>query len=396
MVCPQAGRRARRYKSILTTLNTIPVQIAGIETSFTNWQNSAAFTNVAYSFVVMAGQPAPTGHYVVVRNQVPAPNGTPNPQDGAYTSWNWTPSGNLDMVGNAVMQINPAETNPTALTEVVAHEIGHLNFLGECSACSLGSSVMASGDVMNGTSGAMGPTGCDTNKSNQVDKYPDPNGGGGSCSPQSCPPGYRWDKDLCSCQTIRQSPIVIDTDGSGFHLTSGGDGVYFDIDASGTAEQVAWTAPRSTNAFLVLDRNGKGRIDDGSEMFGNHTTQPSSPDPNGFLALAEFDKPENGGNRDGVIDGRDAVYQNLRLWIDTNHDGISQFPELHSLAGLGVESISLDYHSSKYVDQYGNEFRYKAMVADDSKRHGRWAYDVFLVVSMGQSPCRAPDASFLP
>jgi hypothetical protein len=50
------------------------------------------------------------------------------------------------------------------------------------------------------------------------------------------------------------------------------------------------------------------------------------------------------------------------------------------LRDLGLETIDLEYKTSKRTDQYGNLFSYRAKVKDvHNAQLGRWAWDVLLV-----------------
>jgi len=190
---------------------------------------------------------------------------------------------------------------------------------------------------------------------------------------------YGGDFDPFTCRCTGWSPVIIDVNGDGIALTGPADGVDFDLNGNGTRDRLGWTLANSDDAWLALDRNENGNIDNGSELFGNFTAQPAGPNKNGFLALAEFDKAANGGNGDGVLNNHDTVFERLRLWQDSNHNGIVDSGELHTLASRNINELEFDFKESKRTDQFGNEFRYRAKVKDTQEgKVARWAWDVFL------------------
>jgi hypothetical protein len=67
-----------------------------------------------------------------------------------------------------------------------------------------------------------------------------------------------------------------------------------------------------------------------------------------------FIDPKNGGNGNGMIDPGDTIWPKLLVWIDANHNGISEPDELFSLSQGGIFSISRTYNVSQKTDQYGN------------------------------------------
>ena len=178
--------------------------------------------------------------------------------------------------------------------------------------------------------------------------------------------GGTWNYELGICE-VANSPIIVDVSNDGYRLTNARQGVPFDIDADGTPDQVAWTHPNGDEAFLVFDRNGNGRVDDGAELFGDATPMyASAAEPraaNGFDALLALERTEFGGGvPDGIIDRHDAVFRDLYLWHDANHDGRSQPRELTRVAHTDIVGFGTTAKEKKRVDEHGNEFRLKGVI----------------------------------
>jgi hypothetical protein len=116
-------------------------------------------------------------------------------------------------------------------------------------------------------------------------------------------------------------PLVVNFDAPAAALTE--RTFTFDLDADGTAEQLANL--RSGSGFLALDANDNGRIDDGRELFGPATGQ-------GFAELSAHDEDGN-----GWIDEADSVFDRLRVWTPEADGG----GRLRSLEQLGIGAVAL-------------------------------------------------------
>ena len=98
---------------------------------------------------------------------------------------------------------------------------------------------------------------------------------------------------------------------------------YFDLDGDGHEEEISRLGAGS--GFLALDKNGDGKINDGSELFGTASG-------NGFADLAKYDQDGN-----GWIDEADEIFDKLLIWQkDENGNDV-----LRGLGQAGVGAIYL-------------------------------------------------------
>ena len=136
------------------------------------------------------------------------------------------------------------------------------------------------------------------------------------------------------------SPIALDLNGDGVQTTAlGATTGTFDLLANGSPIESGWLS--GEDAFLAVDQNGNGIIDDRSELFGGGVGE-------GFAKLASYD-----GNGDGLVDGDELLSGGLMLWQDSNENHRTDAGELLSLASQGIESLSTSFEEIP-VYQYGN------------------------------------------
>lgn len=179
----------------------------------------------------------------------------------------------------------------------------------------------------------------------------------------------------------KYTPVLLDLETDGFHLSGPDPAVTFDLNADGAPERTAWTRAGEDDAFLCMDRNGNGIIDDGRELFGSATPLISGgTDESGYSAVNEMDWPVAGGNSDGKIDANDPMFDRLCVWVDANRDGVSQRREIRSLAQAGIVGFEGGYKQMNKKDDFGNVFRYTSRVFMRSPNGGVTSWPSFDVI----------------
>jgi len=147
------------------------------------------------------------------------------------------------------------------------------------------------------------------------------------------------------------TPLVLDLKNDGIKTSDLSDGVLFDLNNDGKKDLTGWIAGKD-DAFLALDLNQDGIIDNGGELFGDNTLLNNGRKAsNGFEALAQYDT-----NKDLKIDEQDKTWKDLLLWLDINHNGFSEKEELILIKDSQVHEIYLEYSYLNKVD-HGNLLR---------------------------------------
>jgi hypothetical protein len=177
---------------------------------------------------------------------------------------------------------------------------------------------------------------------------------------------------------LATTPIVLDLNGDGVQTDSLANGVNFDILANGQSTRTGWV--QKNDGLLVMDRNHDGAINDGSELFGSSTVlADGSKASNGYAALAELDT-----NGDGAITSADKAFADLRVWVDSDQNGVSAPDELKTLASLNITSIAVTASATSTVNNGNLLGLGSTYQTTDGQQHA--SADVWFAVDRGLSP----------
>jgi hypothetical protein len=169
--------------------------------------------------------------------------------------------------------------------------------------------------------------------------------------------------------------------GDGVRTLSYSSGVQFDLNASGHKVQTGWVS--STDGLLVLDRNHDGIVNDGSELFGSSTKLANGQKAkDGYQALSELDS-----NGDHLITKADKQWDELKVWVDKNSDGITEAGEMVTLDSLGITQLNLAAEKTSSVDNGNVIGLTSSYQTTDGVNHGM--ADVWFVAEKNPAPGKA-------
>lgn len=140
----------------------------------------------------------------------------------------------------------------------------------------------------------------------------------------------QYSQTVQSMQSIAMiDPLVINLNSNPKEISD--QKFYFDLNCDGEDEEISTLG--AGRGFLALDKNGDGKINDGSELFGTKSGD-------GFKDLAIYDEDGN-----GWIDENDSIFEKLRVWT-VNEKGES---ELYTLKQSDVGAICLNKVNTDFI-----------------------------------------------
>lgn len=169
------------------------------------------------------------------------------------------------------------------------------------------------------------------------------------CRDYSCERQYEE-----SGKMVLHDPLVINFEGKAAELED--ERFEFDLDSDGKVERIPGLGAGS--GFLVLDRDGNGRVDNGGELFGARTGE-------GFDELAKLDADHN-----GWLDEADPEFVNLRLWHGGKDDkGLSGLEE-KGIGALWLGSVDSAFALKDKANDLLGEIRATGLYLGEDGRTG--------------------------